>query len=303
MPARIYIGTSNWADPGLAASGFYPEGLKSTPERLAYFAQRFDLAEIDSTYYALPSRRNLTAWAAAVPDDFRFVMKALALFTQHPTNLSAIPASFREQLPPEIAAKPRVYYKDVPPEIRDELWAIFRRGLATLRETGKLGAVLLDFPPWFGPSPANRDYLGEAREKLAGEDIVVEFRNRGWVDDEGTAAATFGLLRELGMGFCCVDEPAELKTGFPPVYAATAEVAEVRFRGRNVEAWERKSASMEERLDWRYSREELLEWVPRIQELAQQAREVYISFSTKAGDQSVSNARMLQELLGKAGAG
>ncbi|MBI4570881.1 MAG: DUF72 domain-containing protein, partial [Chloroflexi bacterium] len=282
MAARLYTGTSSWADRALIESGrFYPPELKDTPERLAYFAQRFDLAEVDSTYYALPSRRNVERWAAAVPDGFRFVVKAFALFTQHPTRLSSIPKSFHEALPPATQKKARLYEKDVPAEVTDELWRIFRAALGPMRDAGKLGAVLIDFPPWYVPSDEHRAYLARARGQLPDDEVVVEFRNRLWVADDGTAASTFDLLRELRCGFVCVDEPPGLKTSFPPAVAVTARVAAVRFRGRNAERWEDKNAATDEKLNWWYTDEELSEWLPRIGQLAAEAEEVYLGFNTK----------------------
>lgn len=128
--------------------------------------------------------------------------------------------------------------------------------------------------------------------------MIVEFRNRLWVQDEETAASTFDLLRGLGCGFVCVDEPPGLRTSFPPVVAATASVAAVRFRGRNAEHWEDRSASTDEKLNWWYSDEELSEWLPRIEQLRAEAGEVYLAFNTKAEDQSVVNAAKLQRMLG-----
>ncbi len=300
MDSRIFIGTSSWNEKPLIESGrFYPPDLKDSSERLAFYAQRFNLTEVDSTYYALPSRRNAERWAAAVPNGFRFSVKGLALFTQHPTRLSAIPKSFHDALPTEIKKKPRVYYKDVPDDVREEMWLIFRRALDPLREEGKLGAILIDFPPWFVPSTDNRKYLAQAREHLPeDEEVIVEFRNRLWVDDEDSAASTFALLRDLACGFVCVDVPQGLKTSFPPLVAVTGATAAVRFRGRNKTKWEDKSASTEERFSWSYSDDELLEWLPRIQQLRDQSERVYVSFSTKGASQGVDNAARLQRLLG-----
>ena len=299
MPARLYIGTSSWAERALIATGrFYPAELKDTPARLAFYAERFNLAEVDSTYYALPSRRNVERWVAAVPDGFRFNVKAFALFTQHPTKLSSIPKSFHEGLRPETRKKARVYEKDVPPEINDELWRIFRGALHPMRDAGKLGAVLIDFPPWFIPSDENRELVARAREHLPDDDVIVEFRSPLWVVDGAAAAATFELLRGLRCGFVCVDEPPGLTSSFPPVVATTAAAAAVRFRGRNADRWEEKGASAEDRLSWWYTDEELNEWLPRIEQLAQEADDVYLAFNTKAEDQIVVNAARLQRLLG-----
>lgn len=301
MPADIYIGSSSWAEKSLVASGrFYPPDVKDSESRLAFYARRFNLAEVDSTYYALPSRRNSERWAAAVPDGFRFNVKAFALFTQHPTRPNSIPKSFHEALPPETLKKRRLYYKDVPAEVSEELWRIFNRALRPLRSAAKLGAILIDFPPWYVPNDTNRDYIAEARRHLPDDNVVVEFRNRLWVE-EAEADRTFSLLRDLACGFVCVDEPPGLKSSFPPVTAVTAPVATVRFRGRNAERWENKSASTEERLNWWYTDEELNEWLPRIRRLAEEAQEVYLAFNTKAEDQGVVNAGRLKRLLGVEG--
>ena len=51
----VRIGTASWTDPTMTAAGvFYPDGADSAEERLAYYASRFPLVEVDSTYYALP---------------------------------------------------------------------------------------------------------------------------------------------------------------------------------------------------------------------------------------------------------
>ena len=299
MPARLYVGSSSWAEKSLVASGrFYRPEVKDSEPRLAFYAQRFNLAEVDSTYYALPSRRNAERWAAAVPQGFRFNVKAFALFTQHPTNLSSIPKSFHDALPPETREKRRLYHKDVPPEVNEELWRIFRGALRPLRDAGKLGAVLIDFPPWFVPSDAARDYIAEAHRRLPDEDVIVEFRNRLWVEGD-EVERTFSLLRDLACGFVCVDEPPGFKSSFPPLVAVTAPAAAVRFRGRNSERWEDKGASTEERLNWWYSDEELAEWLPRIEKLAAEAKAVYLAFNTKAEDQGVVNAGRLKRLIGE----
>ena len=277
---------------------FYPPELKDTEARLAFYAERFNLAEVDSTYYALPSRKNAERWANAVPEGFRFNVKGFALFTQHPTRLSSIPNSFHEALPDEVRKKARVYEKDVPEELVEELWGIFRGALRPMREAGKLGAVLIDFPPWWVPNDENRAYIARAREHLPDDNVIVEFRNALWVADDATAASTFDLLRDLRCGFVCVDEPPGLKSSFPQAVAVTAPAAAVRFRGRNAERWEDKSASTDEKLSWWYTDEELGEWLPRIEQLASEAEEVYLAFNTKAEDQSVVNAAKLQKLLG-----
>ena len=69
----IKIGTSGWSYPSWRP-GFYPDGLQPT-EFLAYYAERFDTVELNSTGYRLPSADQFRKWAAAVPDGFEFAPK------------------------------------------------------------------------------------------------------------------------------------------------------------------------------------------------------------------------------------
>ena len=98
MSAQIFLGASSWAEKSLVDSGrFYPEEATDTPARLAYYSERFNLAEVDSTYYALPSKRNTQSWADAVPDTFRFNVKAFGLFTKVAKLISRVSKAW--QLP------------------------------------------------------------------------------------------------------------------------------------------------------------------------------------------------------------
>jgi uncharacterized protein YecE (DUF72 family) len=302
MTADVYIGTSSWADKSLIASEkFYPPDLKDTGERLTFFSRHFNLGEIDNTYYAFPSRKNTERWASAVPDQFRFTVKAFALFTQHPAQLSSIPKSFRDVLPPAAAKKARIYEKDVPEDILAEMWTVFLRGIAPLRESGKLGAILIDFPPWFIPSEPNRQYIARARSHIPNDQVVVEFRNPLWISNEDSLRTTTEFLRGIACGFVCVDEPQGLKESMPPVAVVTSKVAAVRFRGRNSRRWADRSAPISERLDWWYTSDELSEWLPKLEELRSNAEELLICFNTKKDDQSILNARKLQQLLDEYG--
>src|SRR6185436_14668523 len=97
---RIRIGTAGWTDKTLLPAGlFYPPDVDSPEERLRYYASRFGLVEIDSSYYGLPVRRNSELWVARTPDGFRFDIKAYALMTGHPTEVARLPRTLREALP------------------------------------------------------------------------------------------------------------------------------------------------------------------------------------------------------------
>jgi uncharacterized protein YecE (DUF72 family) len=71
--AEIRLGTSSFTAAGWEGS-FYPKGIKSA-DRLTFYAEHFDTVEIDSTFYACPSPRNVEGWAAKTPADFIFSVK------------------------------------------------------------------------------------------------------------------------------------------------------------------------------------------------------------------------------------
>src|SRR5215208_7095942 len=104
---RVLVGTASWTDPTILHEGvFYPPGISSAEDRLRYYASRFPLVEVDSTYYALPARRMAELWVERTPDDFTFNVKAHALMTGQPTEVARLPRELREALPPALAAAP-----------------------------------------------------------------------------------------------------------------------------------------------------------------------------------------------------
>jgi uncharacterized protein YecE (DUF72 family) len=117
---NIYYGTSSWTDRTLLASKkFYPSSARSAADRLRYYAERFPLVEVDSTYYALPSERNSALWIERTPPHFVFNIKAFGLLTQHPVAARALPGAVRELLPPSALEKKRLYRDDFPEEAQE----------------------------------------------------------------------------------------------------------------------------------------------------------------------------------------
>ena len=166
-PGSIRIGTASWTDPTMTAAGvFYPEGADSAEERLAYYASKFPLVEVDATYYALPSRRTAELWVERTPPDFTFDVKAHALMTGQPTETKRLPKDLRAALPDDIAAKSRIYAKDLPDGLRDDVWAWFADGLEPLKDAGQLGSILLQYPRWFFTSSENREEIEAAIGRL-----------------------------------------------------------------------------------------------------------------------------------------
>src|SRR5215831_8232922 len=223
---RIRVGTASWTDPTMTAAGvFYPEGASSAEERLRYYASRFPVVEVDATYYALPQEAMSRRWVERTPAHFVFDIKAHALMTGQPSETKRLPRPIREELPEELQTKARLYPKDLPAELTDEVWAYFRRGIEPLVEAGKLGAVFLQFPRWVFPSNETRDHILQARERLGGIPIAVEFRHGSWFNEKN-AERTLRFLTDNAIPYVIVDEPQGFKSSVPPVVAVTsAELA------------------------------------------------------------------------------
>jgi uncharacterized protein YecE (DUF72 family) len=300
MPSPILVGSCSWADKTLIDSGWYPPTARSAEDRLRFYAEHFPIVEVDSTYYAIPAERTAELWVERTPPEFTFDVKSYALFTGHAAALQSFPKDVREALPPDLQQKKNVYLKDLPPDLADDMWRRFNDVLLPLDSAGKLGAVLFQYPPWFGPRRANREAILDAKEQLGQYRMAVEFRNAAWMAEPSDQERTLRFLSDNGIPYVCVDEPQGFKSSIPPVTAVTAPIAMLRLHGHNNDTWMKRSKTAAERFDYLYSEDELRGWVPRIQGLAEDAREVHVLFNNCHRDYSVRNARQIAEMLGAA---
>jgi len=270
MPAVVRLGTCSWADEGLL-SAWYPRGVSTAEKRLRFYAERFDVVEVDSPYYALPDPAVTERWARRTPDGFTFHVKASAAMTWHegePTD-----AAFRE----------------------------FRGALEPLELSGKLRGVLLQYHPRFTKSDAAKAELARAPGRLEPLVPLVEFRHRSWMD-EAERADTLAFLEEHGLAYVSLDSPRTRASNVSPrVAAATHRVAYVRFHGRNAQTWNVRGGIAADRFDWLYSEEELAEWVGPLARLAEEADEVYAMFNNNRDDFAPRSAQLLRGLLDEAG--
>lgn len=298
MSARILVGSCSWTDPTLIASGrFYPPGVTSAEARLRYYAGQFPIVEVDSTYYFPPSEKNSVLWIERTPKDFTFNVKAYSLLTNHPTKRESLYKDLLSEVPDEVAAKPNLYRAQLPDGIVEEVWQRFHDALMPLHSAGKLGAVLFQFPQWFVISRRNKDYILESAERLKDFRIAVEFRHKSWLE-ERNADETLSFLEEHDLPFVAVDMPQGFDSSVPPIAAATAkDLAMVRFHGRDPEVWAKKNVSASERFRYEYSEPELREWVPKIKEISEQARETHVLMNNCYRDYAVNSARQLGDLL------
>ena len=289
---HIEVGTAGWTDKSLIDSGWYPADASTPEKRLRYYAQQFPLVEVDSAYYALPAQQTAAAWAARTPAGFTFNVKAFSLFTQHPTPVRALPADLRAAVGK--AGKDRVYLKDVDPEVTGQVWDRFLAALEPLRSAGKLGAVLLQFPPWFPISRANKEYIAACAERAAPDRVCVEFRNYTWMTEDNQKE-TLEFLSGHDLPYVCLDMPQGYPSSIPPVLAATSDLAVVRMHGHS-DKWESKDIQL--RFGYRYRDEELVTWAGNVQRLAEGAAETHVVFNNCYRDYAQVNGQRLAELIG-----
>lgn len=295
---KLLLGLCSWADKELVdTKQFYPADVKSSEERLRYYATQYPLVEVDTTYYAMPTEQTVYQWIERTPPDFTMDVKAFRLFTTHGAQYQVLPPAVRERIP-----KPRgnLYLKDFPKDVADDLWTMHTNVLRPMQQAGKLGVVLLQFPKWFLPGPESQDHILRCKEHMPDFRLAIEFRAVNWLS-ERNLERTLAFLEGNGLAYVCVDEPQGFQSSVPPIAYATSDISLVRFHGRNTATWEATGQTASDRFDHWYEKSEFLEWVPKIKKLEEKAQEVHLLINTNRKNQAPVNAAQLRLVLEESG--
>jgi len=292
---EVRVGTCSWTDKTLVKdTSWYPRKTMSAADRLRFYAAHFPIVEADSTYYRPPSEELTGGWAERSPEGFRMDVKAFALMTGHPAKPETLWPDIREELSAEAQEKRNVYAHHLPDDAVDEVWRRFVGALTPLGEVGKLGGVLLQYPPWFTPKRANRDEVARARERLGDVPAIVEFRSPRWFAPDDLDR-TVRLLADHDMTLANVDAPEV--SGLPRTAIGTADLAVVRFHGRSDDTWSARTATAAERFRYHYDKRELRPWAKRVVTMAAEARELHVLMNNCYEDFGVRNAEDMLDLL------
>ena len=292
----IHVGSCSWTETSLIkSSDFYPKGVNTAEARLRYYADMFDVVEVDSSYYAVPSARTVKQWAERTPPDFRFHIKAYALLTGHSADLRSVPPEVRDLLSNASLKKGRVTLNEKEP--LEEVFRLFREALRPLVEAGKVGVVVFQYPPFFVNSSRNLDYIVRCKELMQDFRIGVEFRHGSWLAP-GRADSALSFLKENGITYITADEPqyGNLST-VPFVTGVTTGIAYFRLHGRNKANWFKRGGETSLRYDYLYSEGELREFITPFVEAARKAEETFVMFNNCHLGYSMKNARQLSEML------
>ena len=244
----------------------YPDPRPKGFDPLAYLASYFDTIEINSTFYGPARPSTIDSWVRRVEHNprFRFTAKLYKRFTHERTTTWT----------------------------RDEV-AEVRAGFDPLLESGRLGAVLLQFPWSFRRTPENREWLADVVDTFAHYPLVLEVRHSTW-----NTPQFFEGLAERGIGFVNIDQPL-FKNSIKPTALSTARVGYVRVHGRNYQDWFRADAGRDARYDYLYTADELKPWADRTREIAAEpaTEELYVVTNNHYRGKAVANALMLQSMV------
>lgn len=257
----IRIGPAGWAYKdwnGVVYPLHRPRGF----HELSFIAQLFNSVEINTSFYRPISPAMAEAWLDQVADNaaFRFTAKLWRGFTHLRTASS-----------------------------EDE--RLVKAGLNPLRESDRLGALLLQFPWSFRNTEENRNYLHQLSRQFREYPLVLEVRHSSWSDPE-----VYAILEQLQVGLCNIDQPL-FGRSVKPDAQVTSPVGYVRLHGRNYKSWFTENKYQGERYDYLYSLEELSPWVDRIKEVDRSALDTYVITNNHYLGKAVVNGLELTSVL------
>lgn len=261
----IRIGPAGWSYPD-SPGHVYPAGVPARFDALEYLAGYFDTIEINSTFYRPQPTRNYASWSRRVAHNpgFRFTVKLWQRFTHERAG----------------------------PWTADEV-RLASEGLGVLREQGRLGALLAQFPWSFKPVEASRDLLARLVDAFREWPLVAEVRHGEWARSE-----PLSWFSALGLGVANIDQPL-IGQSLTPAAHAVGPVGYVRFHGRNYEHWFGEREDAAQRYDYLYTPKELGPWVERIRSLGatEGVADVYVVTNNHFEGKGPANALMLRAML------
>ncbi|MCC5895684.1 MAG: DUF72 domain-containing protein [Alkalibacterium sp.] len=262
----ITIGLTGWSDHELIQ--------RHPSKKLEDYANHFPIVELDTSFYAIPSHKNILSWLQKTPESFTFLPKVYNQMTLH---------------------KP--FYPDYPS--MDDVFEAYKAAFKPMVENERVTSFLFQFPPFFDCTRKNVNYLKYVRLHMDELPVAVEFRNQTWFS-ESTKEKTLQLLRQLSFTHVVVDQPQTPNNSVPIVVETThSDLSILRLHGRNYEGWLGENVE-----DWRaertlydYSDSELNTFKVTVDRLNKTAKKVCIIFNNNSGGHAAKNAKRLQELL------
>lgn len=250
---KIFIGTSGYYYKDWETV-FYPDGLDKN-KRLEFYSNYFDILEINYSYYKLPKANYHINFIENSHEKMRFSIKATNIFTHSRKYSSSDIIKFNSALEPFLEKK-------------------------------LLLGILFQFPYSFHFNDQNLNYLLELKNSFYNNNFFIELRNAKWFNNE-----IIKLLWENNILLCSSDYP-DIKDLPKPNPHLTGNYGYIRFHGRNSNKWYKHNKAYE-RYDYKYNKEELISWIPKIRKITDSAKETYIFFNNHYNANAVKNAIIL----------
>lgn len=262
---ELLLGCSGWnygdtPDKGGWVGIFYPD---RNTKRLRYYSQFFDTAEMDSIFYekfySHMTKGTFIGMVKATPENFQFSVKVPEIIT-HRKRLEVGKGAITD-------------------------FEIFLDKTSPLKNSDKLGAILLQLPPSFTVNDFKN--IEKFLDKLpSGYNYAVEFRHPSWKTE-----GPWDMLKHYNIAAVMTDSPAKENLEFlSEVTVTSTDHSFIRFHGRNTKGhyW----------YDYLYSKEELRPWVEKIEEVKKQTKVLRAYFNNHYGGAAVINALQFKEMLG-----
>jgi len=268
----IHIGLAGWGDH----DDLYPARTPAK-DKLAWYAKFFNVVEVDSSFYAVLGEEVYRRWLAETPSDFTFIIKAYQGMTGHSRGKTPFGGP-------------------------GEMFQAYLDSIHPVVESGRLKAVMFQFPPWFDCTAEHVRQLRAIRKWMGNLPLALEFRHQSWFTP-ANRERTLEFMRQEGWIHIVCDEPQIGQGSVPTVLEPTdPELTIVRMHGRNAAGWSQASAPnwREIRTLYRYSLEELQEWVDMLNQLLSKGtQEICMIFNNNSGGDAASNALDMMGLLGQ----
>jgi len=259
----VRVGPAGWSYADWAGI-VYPARKPAGFHEASFLAEFFDMIEINTSFYNPPRPEHFRNWMDMVSANSRFLFtaKLWQKFT-HEGNADA----------------------------KDE--RAVRAGFDVMRDGGKLGAVLLQFPFSFHRTEENVAYLEKLLKTFSVYPLVVEMRHATWNNK-----TFYAMLHERGVGFCNIDQPL-IGRAMKPAERITADVAYIRLHGRRYDTWfsNDPQTPLSERYNYLYTEQELEPWAARIQRLAESGESTFVITNNHFEGKGIVNALQLIHML------
>ena len=299
--AFIRVGTASWSEPEFVKAEWYPKGLPAA-QQLPFYAERFDMVELNSSFYAIPQARMCDRWTKVTPDGFLFNVKCHRLLSRHATKADALAADLRHEA--EATDRGNVI---LTPELEHEVAARFLDELKPLEQAGKLGALLLQMTPGFAPRTADltaleplfRQLKGSGKKPTPGRARTPALR----LARRPASGEDHGLFTRAGGDARQHRRPPRRTQNTFTIMPAVDEITDgrlayLRLHGRDAKAY-LTGKTVAERFHYNYSDAELNGITERAQHLAREADEVHVVFNNNSRDFAPRAAERLRHKLGQ----